>query len=112
MAKANLALLTIGIIATAAIAQNNAVTVGGAVATAAGNAVGFANTEAAIGERVPVTALGTALATAGAAIALGAAVEIGAAGKVVTKAAGITIGRSLSTASADGDQVEILIIPN
>lgn len=112
MAKANIAILTLGVVAAGAIAQNNAVTAAGAVATAAGNAVGFANTGAALGERVPVTALGTALATAGAAITAGAAVEVGAAGKVVTHSAGVAVARALTAAGADGDTIEVLIIPN
>lgn len=112
MAAANYANLTLGIIAAATITQNRAITAAGAVATAAGNSVGFANTGGVSGDRIPVTAGGTAIAVAGAAIALGAAVEVGAAGKVVTLAAGVPIGRALQAAAADGDQIEVLIIPN
>lgn len=112
MPAANYPVLTLGVNATAAIGQYNAITATGAVATAAGNAIGFADTSAAIGDRVPVTALGTAKAVAGAAIAAGAAVEVGSAGKVVAKSAGVTIGRALTAAAADGDQIEVLVIPN
>ncbi len=112
MAAAKISILTLGVMATVAIADKQAVTVAGAVASAGGNAVGFAESKGAIGERVPVSAAGTGLAVAGAAVALGAAVEVGAAGKVVTKAAGIAIGRALSAASADGQTIEVLIIPN
>ena len=104
--------LTLGIAATAVIAINQAVTAAGAVAGAGLNAIGTANTGAAIGERVPVSAGGTALAIAGAAIALGAAVEVGAAGKLITKAAGIAVGRAITAAAADGDQFEVFLIPN
>ena len=112
MAASNIAVLTVGVVATGTITQNQAMTAGGAVASAAGNAVGFANTGGATGARIPVTALGTALAVAGAAIALGAAVEVGSAGKVITRSAGVTVGRAMSAAGADGDQIEILVIPN
>lgn len=113
MAKGNFAVLTIGVVAAAAIGHHRAITAAGAVAPAGGNAVGFTDTgAAAAGERLPVTALGTALATAGGAIALGAAVEVGTAGKVVTKAAGVAIGRALTAAAADGEQIEVLVIPN
>jgi cell division protein FtsX len=55
---------------------------------------------------------GTAIAIAGAAIALGAAVEVHTnVQQVVTKAAGIIVGRALSAASAAGDQIEVLVIP-
>lgn len=112
MAGSAVDILTVGLTATAAIAQFQAVQATGAPAAAAGNAVGFARQAAAIGERVPVTVLGTTLAIAGGAISAGALVEVGATvTQVVTKSAGIAIGRAL-TAAATGDQVEILIIPN
>lgn len=104
--------LVIGLTATAAIAQYQAVQASGAPATAAGNAVGFATLPAATGTRVPVAVLGTAIAVAGAAIAAGAAVEVGATvTQVVTKAAGVSIGRALHAAVL-GDTVEVLLIGN
>lgn len=112
MAASAISNLVLSVIALAAITQARAVTATGAVATAAGNALGFASTDAATGERVPVVAGGTAIATAGAAIALGAAVEVGTAGKVVTRSAGVTVGRALNAAAADGDQIEVLVINN
>lgn len=105
-------LLTVGITTTGAVAQFNPVTAAGAVASAAGNAVGFAKTAAASGARCPVQVAGVAIATASAAIAVGAAVEVAAGGKVVTKSAGVTVGRAMSAAAADGDQIEVLIVPN
>lgn len=104
----------IGIVSTAAIAQFQPVQATGAPAVAAGNAIGFAQTAAsAAGVRVPVAVGMTSIAIAGAAIALGAAVEVHTTvTQVVTKSAGVTIGRALNAAAAAGDQVEILIIPN
>lgn len=112
MPASNVSILTLGVTAAAAITQYQAVTAAGAVASAAGNAIGFADTGGSMGQRVPVTALGTALATAGGAISAGAAVEVGAAGKVVTKASGVTVARALTAAAADGDVIEVLCIPN
>lgn len=113
MSAVNYANLVLGITAAAALTQYRAVTATGAHPAAAANAVGFTNTAGAIGERVPVTSGGTALVTAGAAIAVGAAVEVvGVVGKVVTKSAGITVGRALTAAAADGDLIEVLVIPN
>ncbi len=111
MAVSN-SVLKVGVVATAAIAQHQTVTLTGAVATAADFAVGFALTGAAIGARFPVTVLGTALGRAGAAIARGELVEVGAAGRVVTRDSGVRIGRSLTAASAAGETVELLLIPN
>lgn len=112
MAASAIANLVVGVTATAALTQFRAVSPTGAVATAAGNALGFTLADVASGQRASVVAGGTAIATAGAAIAAGAAVEVGSLGKVVTRSAGVTIGRALTAAAADGDQIEILIINN
>jgi hypothetical protein len=62
---------------------------------------------------IPITSGGTSIAVAGAAIALGALVEVHTTvAQVVTKAAGIAIGRALTAAGAAGDQIEVLLIPN
>lgn len=113
MAATGIDILTIGLTATAAIAQFQPVQATGAPAVAAGNAVGFARIAGASGDRVPVTVAGTTVAIAGAAIAVGALVEVHTTvTQVVTKSAGVSIGRALTAASAAGDQVEILILPN
>jgi len=113
MAASGIDMLTVGLTASAALAQFQPVTAAGAAATAAGNAVGFARIAVANGERVPVTVLGTSVAIAGAAITAGALVEVGTTvTKVVTRSAGVSIGRALTAAAADGDQIEVLIIPN
>lgn len=112
MSATSTTLFVLPVTAGATITAGRAVTAAGAVASAAGNALGIAQTDAATGDLVPVNVIGTAVATAGAAIAVGAAVEVGSAGKVVTKSAGVTIGRALTAAAADGDQVEILLIAN
>lgn len=114
MPAANYANLTIGLTASAAIAQYQAVQATGAPATAGGNAVGFAKFAADSGTRVSVDAGGTAIAIAGGTIAPGALVEVGTTvTKVVTKSAGVAIGRYLGTSNAaDGDTIEVLLIPN
>ena len=112
MAASAIPNLVLGVTAAAALTQFRAVSHTGAVATAAGNALGFTQYDSASGARASVVAGGTAIATAGGAIAAGAAVEVGTAGKVVTKSAGVTIGRALTAAAADGDQIEVLVIAN
>lgn len=107
-----ISLLTLSILAAAALTAERFVTATGAVATAAGNAVGVTRSDAAIGELAPVDVIGTAVVTAGAAIAAGALVEVGTAGKAVTKSAGIAVARALEAAGADGDPIEVLLIPN
>lgn len=114
MAVAKLALLTLSLTSTAALAQYQPVLATGAPAVAAGNAVGFAdNAVAASGTLYPATVSGIAIAIAGAAIAAGALVEVHTTvTKVVTRSAGVSIGRALTAAAADGDQIEVLLIPN
>lgn len=112
MAASSTSILVLTVTAAASITAGRAVTAAGAVSTAAGNALGIAQTDASSGDPVPVNVIGTAVATAGAAITAGAAVEVGTAGKVVTRSAGVTIGRALTAAAADGDQIEILLINN
>ena len=112
MAIANVSLLTISRTSAAALAQYQPVQATGVAAAAAGNAVGFCQTTVpAAGALYPVIVEGTSIAVAGAAIAVGALVEVHTTvTQVVTKAAGIAIGRALTAASAAGDLVEVLII--
>lgn len=113
MAASAIPLLTIGVPAAVALSQFQAVTAGGAIASAAGNAVGFTQTSGNVGDRVPTTALGTAIATAAGPIAVGALLEVtGSAGKLTTKSSGVGVARALQAAAADGDLIEVLPIPN
>lgn len=113
MAASSVSVLALGVTLSAASTQYRGIQLTGAAAAAAGNGC-IAQTTQAIGDRVTVTVLGTAIAEAGAAIAAGALLEFDASGRVVTKSAGVTIGRLAPgyTASAAGDLVEIIAIPN
>ncbi len=106
-----ISLLTLAIVATAVVVGERFVQ-GGATATAAGRASGVAATGAAIGETFPVDALGTAIVVASDVIAVNAAIEVAADGKAVTKSAGVTVARALQAATAAGDRIEVLLIPN
>lgn len=113
MAATAISDLVLGLTASGAIAQFQPVQATGAPAAAAGNAIGFATLPAASGARVPVAAGGTSIAIAGAAIAAGALVEVHTTvTKVVTRSAGVSIARALTAAAADGDQIEVFLIPN
>lgn len=112
MAGSSKAELLLTVIATGTLTRRRGVTIAGATVAAAATALGIAQTDGSTGDAVPVNVLGTAVAEAGAAIAAGAALEYDASGRVVTKSAGVTIGRALAAAGAAGDDVEILLIPN
>ena len=107
-----ISILTIAIAAAVAITAERFITATGAVATAGGNAAGVATTDAAIGDYVATDVLGTSVVTAGAAIAKGAAIEVGTGGKAITKTSGVTVARALQAATADGDRIEVMLIPN
>lgn len=115
MSQQNISLLALTVVAAATAIGQRFVTGGGALATAAGNALGVAQGDASvIGERVSVDTLGTALVVAGGAIAANAAIEVGTGGKAVTKTTGIAVARAApgATAAADGDVIEVILIPN
>ena len=112
MAATSISTLVLSVAASAALTAKRAVTIAGAVPSAGATSLGIAQTDGAIGDMVPVNVQGTAVATAGAAIAKGALVEVGTGGKVITKDTGISVGRALSAAAADGDDVEVLLLGN
>ena len=108
----NIALLTLTVAASAALSANRFVTATGGVPAAAANAVGVTRTSAAAGDLVPVDMLGTTQVEAGAAVAAGAAVETNASGQAITRSAGVPLGRALTAATAAGQLIEVLLIPN
>lgn len=107
-----ISVLSISLLAAAALTAERFVSAAGTVATAAGNAIGVTCTSAEIGDLVATDVLGTAVVTAGGAIAKGAAIQVGADGKAVTQAAGVTVAWALQAATADGDRIEVLLVSN
>jgi hypothetical protein len=105
-------ILTLSIAAAAAITALTFVDATGNVATAAGNALGVARSDAAIGDMIPVDTLGTTQVTASAAIAAGARIQVAAGGQAATYAAGKIVGIALEAAAAAGDVIEVFLIPN
>lgn len=110
--KQNISIFDLAVTASVAIAANTFVSATGATAAAAGNALGVATFNAAIGQVVTCNVIGTATVIAGAAIAKGDAVEVGATGFAITKATGVTVGRALNATAAAGEFVEVLLIAN
>jgi len=109
-----ISLLTLTVLATGALTANRFVGHGGATAAAAGNALGVSRTAAAIGERAPVDVIGTTVVETGGALAAGALIEVDASGRAVTKSAGVAVARLApgETASAAGQFVEVILLPN
>lgn len=103
---------TLSVKSTGAITKRRFVTAAGAQAGAAANTLGVSRYSVVAGEEVPVDNLGTTEVEAGGAIAAGAAIQTDANGKAILKAAGPTVARSLEAAAADGDIIEVVLIPN
>jgi hypothetical protein len=78
------------------------------------NTQGVAQSAAAVGEKFTATTLGTEVVETGAAIAAGALVETDATGRVITKAAGVAVGRLApnEVATAAGQFVEVILFAN
>ena len=111
MPSGNLSILTLTVLATAAVATNRFVTPMGAYPTAAAKGLGVARTGGAVGELLAVDILGTSIAEAGGAFAKDAALELDATGRVVVKAAGVAVARALEASTAAGAFVEVLLTP-
>lgn len=112
MAASCIKILTLSVVATAALTQYRAVTAAGALPAAGARSLGVTDFAAPVGERVSVGVLGTVIAEAGAAFAVDAALEVDAQGRFITKASGVAVARALTAAGAAGALAEILLIPN
>jgi hypothetical protein len=113
MAVSTIPLLTLTVTASGAIATARFVTPAGAQAEAGVATLGVARTAAASAAKLPVDVLGTAIAEAGAAVAVGATLKTDANGKAITwVTSGAKVALALTAAAADGDLIEVLLIPN
>lgn len=106
-------LLALTVMAASAIAANRFVTPAGAQAGADANTLGASRSAAASGEKLPVDVLGTAVVEAGAAVTAGATVKSDASGRAIPWAtSGAKVGVALEAASAAGQLIEVLLVPN
>ena len=90
------------------------VTASGALPAADGAALGVAQLGGAANDLVPVVTLGVARVTAGGVVAAGDAVACAATGKAIkaVNANAVRVGRALTAAAADGDEIQVHLIPN
>lgn len=113
--KANISILTLSVIASAAALASRFIATTGTYPAAGGLPLGVNNATAVIGAPTPVDVLGTTLVEAGAAIAVNAPIMVGTDGKAITHDGDgdkHAVGRALSAAAADGDVIEILLTPS
>ncbi|MEM1055180.1 MAG: capsid cement protein [Bacteroidota bacterium] len=95
-----------------AVETRRFVTATGSQAGAKANTLGVSRYSTAADEEVPVDTLGTTEVEAGGAIAAGGAIETDADGKAVAHTDGPVVARALEAAAADGDIIEVVLIPN
>lgn len=113
MAAQNIALLTLTHALTGTVSANRFVTAAGAQAGADANTLGVCRVAGVSGDKAPVDVLGTAVVESGAAIAAGATLKSNASGQAITWAtSGAKVAIALEAASAAGQQIEVLLIPN
>lgn len=106
-------ILSLGAVLTGTVNPFRFVTPAGAQAGADANTLGVARTAGVSGDRITLDVLGTATVEAGAAIAAGATLKTDASGRAITWAtSGAKVGLALAAASAAGDLIEVLLIPN
>lgn len=108
----NTSLLTLSVLAAAVLSANRFVTAVGAVPAANANVLGATRSSAGTGDLVPVDVLGTTMVEASAAISAGAAVATTNDGRAVTYSTGAIVARALTAATAPGQLIEVLLIPN
>ncbi|HMW55134.1 DUF2190 family protein [Accumulibacter sp.] len=105
--------LTLTVGASGTISAARFVTTGGAQAGADANTLGVAVTSAVAGDKIPVDVLGTTTVEAGAAVSAGATVKADASGRAIAWAtSGAKVGVALEAATAAGQFIEVLLIPN
>jgi hypothetical protein len=106
--------VTLSITTTGIIAEYRFVDTLGAQAGVASNTLGVARMAAALGDVIPVDAVGTAIVESGEPLAEGALLATDADGKAVTWAAGAAVARVLpgQAATAAGQVIEVILIPN
>ena len=113
MATQNIALLTLTQTLSGTVTANRFVTAAGAQAGADANTLGVSRTSGVATEKVAVDVMGTAVVEAGAAVAVGATLKADASGRGITwVTSGAKVGLALEAASASGQMIEVLLIPN
>ena len=97
------AVQTLSIKAAVKLNRGVLVTLAGAIAAAAKDAHGVAQTDAEIGDLVAVTVAGTAVAKAAAAITAGQRVQVGANGTITPHTTGVPVGIAIENAAANAE---------
>lgn len=99
--------------AAATVAANRFIEADGTYPNANGPTLGVTRFAGVSGDQLTVDCVGTAIVEAGGAIAIDGAIKVDASGKAVAHDSTHTkVARALSAAAADGDFIDVLLIPN
>jgi len=113
MSKQSIPLLTPTRRLTGTVAQHRFVSAAGAQVVADANAIGVTRVAGVSGDNVPVDMIGTTIIEAGAAFADGATLKSDSTGRGITwVTAGARLAIALQAATAAGEFIEVLLIPN
>ena len=108
----SITLLSLPVLATAELSPERFITAAGTYAAPGGNALGTTRTQTLVDELTPVAVIGTAVVTAAGPLAIDDRIQVGADGKATVLAGGTAVAVALQAASADGDRIEVLLLPN
>ncbi len=113
MSRQAISLLPLTIVATATLVADRFITFAGAVPAADANTLGVVRQAAVSGDKVTVDVVGTAIVEVGAAVTAGQTLKTDASGRAITwVTSGAKIGLALQSATAAGQFIEVLLIPN
>lgn len=115
MPSGNISILTLTVVAGAAVAAERFVTQAGGYPAAGAVAFGVTRTSASqAGDLLPVDVLGTTIVETGAAVTPDAALMVDAQGRVVPLTVGSKspVARALGVAAGAGERIEVLLVPS
>jgi len=113
MSKESVALLSLSVVLTGAVAPHRFVTPLGAQAGADAQTLGVSKTAGTVGQLLTVDVIGTSSVETGAAIAVGQVLKVDAAGRAIPWAtAGARVAIALQAATGAGQFIEVLLVPN
>ena len=113
MSNQFVSLLALSATLAGTVAANRFVTPGYVQAGADANTLGVARSGGVAADKVTVDVLGTVVVEAGAAVAAGATVKSDASGRAITwVTSGARVGLALEAATAAGQFIEVLLLPN
>ncbi len=113
MSAQNISLLSLALTLSATVSANRLVTFAGAHVGAGANSYGVSRSSGVSGDKITIDVLGTAVIEAGAAVTAGDTIKSDATGRAITWAtSGAKVGQALQAATAAGQMIEVLLIPN